>query len=125
MTGYHLFNLDNDFIMVPGRVLMLAPHDDALIVGTTAKVHAYAPDGKLTELADYGVVPGKHWATDDKRTLFWTLRGLCAAVPFSNLTERQVSVAPGVSAGGTIVRSGGQKRYLTVLQQGGTAFNKL
>ena len=122
--GYHLFNLDSDFFMVPGEVTMLAPHDSTLIVGAGDAIYAYTGD-KLSELADYGVVPGKHWAADDNRTLFWTLRGLCAAVPFVNLTEKSVSVAPGVLAGGTIVRSGGQRRYLTVLQQGGTAFNSL
>jgi len=32
-------------------------------------------------------------------------------------------VAPGVRAGGCVVRTGGQKRYLSVLQLGGEAFN--
>lgn len=120
--GFHLFRLDSDYIVVPGRVHMLAPHDSALVIGTEDAVMAY--DGtKLTQLADYGVVPGQHWAEDDERLLFWTTRGVCAALPFSNLTERQVSVAPGVHAGGTIVRSGGQKRYVVALHQGGAAFN--
>ena len=69
------------------------------------------------------MVPGWHWAKDDERTLFWTTRGLCAALPFSNLTERQVSVAPGISAGGAVVRHGGQKRYLVALHRGGSVFN--
>lgn len=124
--GYHLFDLDDDFILLPGRVTMLAPHDDALLIGSDKKIHAY--DGeKLTELAPYGVVPGRHWAadTDGKRVLFWSQRGLCAALPFANLTERQVSVAPGVFAGGALVQSNGRKRYLVSLQQGGSAFNPL
>ena len=122
--GFHLWNLNSNFIIVPGRVHMLAPHDTALVIGTDAKVYAY--DGqKLDTLADYGVVAGQHWAADGERILFWSLRGLCAFAPFSNLTERQVSVAPGVRAGGCIVRAGGQKRYLSVLQQGGAPFNAL
>lgn len=122
--GYHLFNLDSNFFIVPGRAHMLAPHDAALIVGTEARVYAY--DGtKLDQLADYGVVPGRHWDHDDSgRLLFWSIRGLCAALPFQNLTEKQISVAPGVRAGGCIVRAGGQRRYLTVLQQGGEPFNQ-
>lgn len=120
--GFHLFNLAQDFFMVPGRVLMLAPHSDALIVGTDAATYAYTGE-KLEQLAPYGVVPGQHWSEDDERILFWTTRGLCAALPFKNLTEKQVSVAPGVHAGGCVVRSGGQKRYLAALQQGGSAFN--
>ena len=120
--GFHLFNLNQDFFMVPGHVHMLAPHKDALIVGTGERVFAYAGE-KLSQLAQYGVVPGQHWSADDERILFWTARGLCAALPFTNLTEKQVSVAPGVHAGGCVVRSGGQKRYIAALQQGGSAFN--
>lgn len=120
----HLFNLAESFIIVPGHVHMLAPHDAALVIGTDARVYAY--DGtKLDQLADYGVTPGQHWVADSERILFWSLRGLCAFAPFSNLTERQVSVAPGVRAGGCLVRTGGQKRYLSVLQQGGSPFNAL
>jgi len=122
--GYHLFNLDSNFIIVPGRAHMLAPHDAALIVGTDSRIYAY--DGsKLDQLADYGVVPGRHWDRDGERTLFWSTRGLCAALPFQNLTEKQISVAPGVRAGGCLVRAGGQKRYLALLQQGGVPFNAL
>lgn len=122
--GFHLFNLDSNFFIVPGKVTMLAPHDAALIVGTDARVYAYTGD-KLDQLAEYGVVPGQHWSQDENRLLFWTDRGLCAALPFQNLTERQISVAPGVRAGGCLVRSGGQKRFLAVLQQGGSPFNSL
>lgn len=121
--AFHLFDLAKDVVLVPGKVLMLAAHDDALIIGTAERIYAY--DGaKLVELAPYGVVPGWHTAKDDDgKFLFWTTRGLCSALPFSNLTDRQVSVAPGIQAGATIVRSGGQKRYLVALQQGGDAFN--
>ena len=120
--GFHLFNLDSSFFIVSGEVTMLAPHDAALIVGTNTEVLAYSGD-KIEQLADYGVTPGDHWAKDNDRILFWTVRGICAALPFTNLTERSVSVAPGIQAGGTIVRQGGQKRYLVALHQGGSAFN--
>ncbi|MDP2323534.1 MAG: hypothetical protein Q8N51_05835 [Gammaproteobacteria bacterium] len=120
--GFHLFSLAKDFFIVPGRVVMLAPHVDGLLVGADRRIYAYTPDG-LTQLADYGAVPGQHWSQDDTRTLFWTTRGLCAALPFTNLTASRVSVAPGIRAGGTLVHSGGQKRYVVALEQGGSAFN--
>ena len=122
--GFHLFDLNSAYFMVPGQVLMLAPHDDALIVGTDARVYAYVGD-KLTQLAPYGVVPGQHFAVDqdDGKTYFWTKRGLCAAMPFANLTEKQISVSPGSHAGAAIVYHGGQKRYLACLHAGGAAFN--
>jgi len=122
--GYHLFNLNQNYIIVPGKVEMLAPHDSALVIGTDAKVFAY--DGqKLDTLADYGVVAGQHWARYDSSILFWSLRGLCAFAPFANLTEKQISVAPGIRAGGCLVRQDGQARYVASLQTGGTAFNSL
>lgn len=121
--AFHLFDQSQDFFMVPGRVTMLAPHDSGLVIGTDKRIHAYTGD-QLAVLAPYGVVPGQHWSEDDdKRILFWSKRGLCAALPFTNLTERQVSVSPGLRAGGCLVRSGGQKRYLAVIQSGGEAFN--
>lgn len=120
--AFHLFNMNSDFVVVPGRVLMLAPHDDGLVIGTDQRIFAY--DGKkLDELAPYGVVLGWHWSVDKERVLFWSTRGLCQFPAFANLTERQVSVAPGISAGGTVVLDGGQKRYLVSLKQGGSAFN--
>lgn len=121
--GTHLFNLNVNFFMVPGHVHMLAPHKDALVVGTGTRIYAYAGDS-IAELAPYGVVPGQHWALDDNgRVLFWSKRGVCSALPFTNLTEQSVSVAPGVKAGGAIVRQGGQKRFLVSIKQGGSAFN--
>ena len=78
--GYHLFNLASDFFIVPGRVRMLAPTESALIVGTNSRIYAYG-DG-LAVLAEYGVVPGMHWSQDDDQTIvFWSLRGLCRAMP--------------------------------------------
>ena len=123
--GYHLFRLDTDFITVRGRVLMLAPHDQALIIGTDDAIYAY--DGKTIEtLADYGVVPGWSWAMDDddKTVYIWSQRGLCKAMPFANLTSGHVSVAPGVQAGAAVIAQDGQKRFVVALQAGGTAFNQ-
>lgn len=126
--AFHLFNLAEDFILVPGRVVMLEPTKDGLVIGTAIgngdRVHAYTGD-TLVELAPYGVVPG--WPADlDEDTgkaMFWTARGLCSALPFANHTEQHVSVAPGVRAGARIVRTGGEKRFLVSLHAGGAPFN--
>lgn len=101
---------------------MLAPTAEAIVIGTDDRIHAF--DGSLVQLAPYGVPPGQHHASVDGRTtVFWSARGACQAMPFANLTERQISVAPGVRAGGAVIHSGGQVRYVVCLQQGGTAFN--
>lgn len=120
--GPHLFNPEANFFMVPGHALMLAPTKDALIVGTDQRIYAYNSES-LVELAPYGVVPGQHWAADGDRTLFWATRGVCSALPFTNLTERNVSVPPGIHAGGILMQQGGQKRFLVAIQSGGSAFN--
>lgn len=120
--GYHLFNLDSNFIIVSGKVTMLAPHEGGMVIGTSNAIYAYDGD-RLNTLAEYGALPGQHWSADGPRILFWSARGLCSALPFSNLTDRTVSVAPGVRAGGCVVNSGGQKRYLASIQQGGQPFN--
>ena len=121
--GFHLFDLDESFFMVPGRVAMLAPTQTGLVVGTDSKLYAY--DGEtITSLAEYGAVPGCSWAFDDDASvLFWSKRGLCRALPFENLTADQVSVAPGVAAGAAIVRRNGQKHFVVALRKGDTAFN--
>lgn len=124
--GYHLFNVASDYLLLPGKVLMLAPHAQGLVIGTERAIHAF--DGtNLVRLADYGVVPGQHWDFEGDgaaaRLLFWSTRGLCAALPFANLTEGHVSVAPGASAGGAVLRMRGASRYFVALQKGGTAFN--
>lgn len=120
--GFHRFDVDTDFFMVPGNVTMLAPHAEALVVGTNQEIYSYTGES-LAVLADYGVVPGQHWDNDGSRILFWSKRGLCAAMPLVLLTENQISVAPGSSAGGCLVQAGGQKRFLAVLEKGGMPYN--
>lgn len=123
--GFHLFDLGAGFFAIPGRVTMLAPHDDGLIIGTEDLVYVYTGEA-LAQVADYGVVPGWGWARDqDSRdVLFWSKRGLCKALPFSNVTARQISVDCGLSAGAAIVNKNGAKRYVVALQKGGTNFNE-
>lgn len=120
--GFHLFNLSSGYILVPGQVHMLAPHESALVVGTDTRQFAYT-GAALNQIADYGVVPGKSWDVDGDRLLIWTTRGICSALPFVNLTEKQVSVAPGAHVASCVVHSGGQKRFVASIQQGGEAFN--
>lgn len=127
--GFHLFDLASDFMAVDGQVHMMAPTDEALVIGTEKAIHAWSGE-KLSALTDYGVVPGWCWARDldeagkGKGIAIWTQRGACKAMPFVNLTSGHVSVAPGVQAGAAVIAQGGQKRFVAVLHQGGTAFNQ-
>lgn len=119
----HLFDQVKGFVMVLGKVVMLADADSALVIGTDSAVYSWA-GSELATLAQYGVIPGYSAATDkDKSVTFWTARGACRAMPFQNITEDRISVAPGVRAGAAIVEAGGETRYVVALQAGGTAFN--
>lgn len=121
--GFHLFALEKNFFQVPGMVTMMAPAEDALVVATHERIYAYA-DSKLEVLAEYGAPPGNAWAMDDDDSvLFWSKRGVCRAMPFMNLTEDRVSVAPGAAAGAALLRHKGQKHFIATLRLGGAAFN--
>lgn len=122
--GYHLFGLNDSFLPIPGQGVMLAATPDGLIIGSLSKIYSWDGD-TLKTLADYGAVPGWGVAVDeDKSILFWTNRGICAALPFSNLTLNSISVSSGLRAGAAIVRSNGAKKYVVALQRGGENFNE-
>jgi len=121
--GFHLFDLE-DYSVISGEVLMLAPHDQGLVIGTRTMIAAIDAQGTLTVLAPYGVVPGWCWDFDeDDSILMWTARGLCRALPFTNLTGGHHSVAPGVQAGAAVISTNGQRKFVACLHEGGTAFN--
>lgn len=120
---FHHFDPGAQGIAVPGTVRMLESLDEALIIGTDRAIVAY--DGDVVKpLAAYGVVSGWHASEYKKQLYFWSLRGLCRAMPFSNITETTVSVPPGLSAGAMVVEKDGMRRYVVALQKGGESFNR-
>src|SRR5690606_12515231 len=65
---YHLFDLF-DYISIPGRVLMMLNIDQALIVATDTAIYAYSDESGLTQLAEYGVIPGHPGIVVDGRVV--------------------------------------------------------
>ncbi len=122
--GYHLFDLKRGFISVPGKGVLLADAKDALIIGTESKIHSF--DGeKLVDLAGYGAVAGQNVSYEDDGSIyFWSTRGVCSALPFSNLTLNKISVDSGVSAAAAIIQVNGAKKYVVAVKSGGEIFNK-
>lgn len=143
---YHHFDPGSEGIVVPGLVRVMAAITEtkfaatermtqrgtaeAIIIGTDRQVFSWSggsgfksPENQLVLLANYGVVPGRHAVPFGGHVYFWTLRGLCRALPFENLTQETFSVAPGVLAGGAIVEKDGIHRYVVALQKGGVPFN--
>lgn len=122
--GYHLFNLNSGFLMVPGQVTQLAGADDVLLIVTHTRICLFDGDA-IKEVAEYGGPPGQHVDMDSQRRLvFWTNRGLCRAAPFENLTNSRISVAPGLSASGGIIHQHGYTKFVVALKSGGAAYNK-
>ena len=137
---YHHFDPGAEGVIIPGEVRqMLAMRDSdffaserltqrgigaAMIVGTDREIYSYDEE-QLVLLAPYGVLPGHHAVEYRGKVYMWTLRGMVRALPFENLTEKTVSVAPGVSAAGTVIEQAGAHRYVVALHKGGEAFNHL
>lgn len=119
---YHLFGLF-DYIPVPGRVLMLAEVKGAMVIGTDREIHAYSDEVGLDLIASYGVVPGQPAIRYGDNALFWTQRGVCTALPFSNLTDTVYSVPPGRRCGVGIREADGRKILVVLTDEGGTANN--
>lgn len=124
---YHHFNFSKEApITVPGTVRMLREtrgSPNFLIIGTERAIYSWNGD-ELVQEADYGVVPGWHASQINGGLYFWSTRNLCRAMPFRNLTEKTISVAPGVSAGAMVIEDDGARRYVVALQAGGEAFNR-
>lgn len=136
---YHHFDPGGEGISIPGSGLMMKSTRethfsgnekltqrgvaDSIIIGTDREIYSYDED-QLVLLASYGVVPGFHAVEFKGKVYFWSLRGLCRALPFENLTESTVSVPPGLSAGAAVVEKDGTRRYVVALTKGGIAYNQ-
>lgn len=121
--GFHLFNLNEDYLIVPGEVTQLCANLDTLVIATNYRIFLYDSE-QLQQVAEYGAVAGQHADLgSDGKVYLWTNRGLCRAAPFENMIEDHVSVAPGLLAGGGIVERGGFRKYLAVINRGGSAHN--
>lgn len=97
----HEFRLQKDFILIPGRITMLASLSQGLVIGTDRAIFTDPIDSPIQRVADYGVPVGAMAHDDLNRVYFWTERGLCAAFPFQNLTDTDltVSLREGVTVG--------------------------
>jgi hypothetical protein len=121
--AFHLWDWANDYLLLPGQLGVMVANNGGVLLGTTHRVYQYDGD-KLEELVDYGVLPGAAGATDAEGVAyFWTERGICKAMPFENLTEKDVSMPTGLRAAAGMVYHNGQQQFITVTQGTGDNFN--
>jgi len=124
--GFHLFDQSDDYLRVPGRVVMMQEIADGkpLLLVTTQQVLTVTDDALAVE-ADYGAPLGHIGdVTAEGMAYFWTTRGLCSAMPFKNLHEADLSVAPGMYAVCKLAYINGSELAITITQGGGTPFNR-
>ena len=92
----HEFRYERDFVMVPGRITMLAAVSRGIVIGTDRSIFFDAVDAPMERVADYGV-PLNAIAFDDRDVVhFWSERGLCR-IPgkdrlFENITDSFLSI---------------------------------
>lgn len=92
----HEFRLEQDFMMVPGQVTLLAAVSRGIVVGTDRAIYFDSIDAPIDRVADYGVPAGAGVYDDRDFVVFWSQRGLCR-VPgqnrvFENLTDQALVV---------------------------------
>lgn len=88
----HEFRLEKDFLMIAGRVTVLAAVSRGIIIATDRAIYFDAVDAPLERLADYGAPVGASVYDDRDFVVFWSQRGLCR-IPgkerlFENLTDQ-------------------------------------
>lgn len=120
---FHLFDQEQDYFMVPGRVLYMRSAGTGLIIGTATEIYAYQ-DGAISLLASYGVVPGRSMIViPDGRVLIHTVQGMCLALPFEVVTENTVSLPMGKICTAALMNDGGLQKYVGLHDGQGEAFN--
>ena len=122
--AFHLWRTVDKGLLIKGRVCLLLAVKDGLIIGTPFEIRFF--DGeKFPQLVDYGAVPGSAGdVTAEGVGYFWTTRGLCKAMPFSNLTEEKVSMPPGSVAYSKLLYLDGMVQFVTVTDGSGVAYNQ-
>jgi hypothetical protein len=129
--GFDWFNFSEDGLPIHGEVVLLAGCMIGLVIGTKQELFLWN-DEQLVRLATYGTTPGHHHFLDEDGALwFWSTRGVCVSgqagpqgvSKFTNLTDGNNSLPPGVRGTGMVIHQSGFKRYVVVVEDGGTADN--
>jgi len=120
---FHMFDLTKYYAIVPGEVRDMKPVDAGLIIATDSNIFLY--DGeKLTMLANYGVPKGRSMViTPSHQVKIFSNRGVCEALPFTNLTEDKALFAPGNLVSSALVDQGGIQKLVVLSDGTGVPYN--
>ena len=119
---YHLYNLEANYIIVPGHIRAMASASDALIIATNDGIYAY--NDALVKLADYGVPKGRSMTrTTSGEIMIYTNRGVCVGLPFRNVSDKKVLFPPGEQCSTALVEENGMRKFVTLSDGYGTPYN--
>lgn len=120
---HHLYDKSEEFIVVAGELLLLLSTSKGLVIGTDTMIYGW--DGTtLTQLAQYGVVPGNCGDVSPAgEAYFWTLRGIAKAFPYELLTEKTFSGDPGVFNHARLFYEHGYCKLVAATVTGNPTFN--
>jgi hypothetical protein len=109
--SFHWWDLEEDYILVPGIIIAIKSAGDALVIVTNEAIFAYADS--LQHLADYGCPQGRPIAKlADGSVLIHTYRGVCRFPEFQNLTIAKATFPPGSQCSTAIMDTGGISRFI-------------
>lgn len=125
----HEFYLDRDFILLAGRVTLLASIAGAMVVGTDRAIYIDPSNNSMYKVADYGAVLNGLAYSDLGVIWFWTDRGLCQAkldrdnqMSFANATDQTLVVTAQQQT--TVGLLPWQGSTYAIINQSGDALNK-
>ena len=119
---YHLYNLQADYIIVPGNIRAMVSSGDALIIATDDGIYAY--NDSLVKLADYGVTKGRSMVkTSANEVMIFTKRGVCVGMPFRNITDKKASFPPGEQCSTALVEESGMRKFVALSDGSGDPYN--
>lgn len=120
---YHLFDYEMDYVIIPDRGTYIKAAGNTLIIGTINGIYGYSEEG-LVKLANYGVVPGRSIVRmPDDSVIIATVRGFCAAMPFTPITQDYVSLPMGNKCSTAVINQNGVNKVIVINDGGGKAFN--
>lgn len=86
----HEFRLDRDFQLFHGRINLVVTLSKGSVIATDKAIYVDYFSQPMERVADYGVMPNALVSDDRDIAWFWSQRGLCRAVPFENMTDKQL-----------------------------------
>lgn len=118
----HIYNTEQDYLIIQGTVLDMASTPQGLLIGTDAAIYIYGES--LEALATYGVIAGRPFTRSPEGTVYMhTQWGTCLGMPFQNLTFTKCSLPPGVQCSTVLRYHDGIEQFVVLTDGTGKPFN--